>query len=292
MKRKFIIWSFTYVLFILGCSTNELPEEPPIIVDDNTSYKIGVDKWDEENFISERYYNLIDTIGEIKLQPSVVVKYQANDKISVAWKINSLSVPNAEIHKEWLPDYQIWLSANNLNLDGINLNFGDNIKATILINDSIIIREAKITEKKIVTDVLGVNFGMSKEDVSEKELNRAGKYVSIYASTWREYLPNLAVLWFSSNIQDGITIYRFTNDKLSGIGEYTTKIEYSGSLADYCRLLGLKETPQITESGTLDKSYVWNNGKIEFTLSIIDDAPVVGLSDTCKAIGVSYRKLN
>jgi hypothetical protein len=283
--KKIIFILLTVSLF--SCSTGS--EEPEEIIDEgNTSGQI-VEEWNEESFIFDRFYSLVDTIGVVECNPSVVIKYKEGGNISISWYINNKPVNNTDIHKEWKADLKLWLLENEPVLSEA-LTYGDYIKSVVKIDNTTYTREATIKTNKIVSDVLAVTFGMSKEVVESNERIRMEQYTTLYGTSWREYLPNIAVMWYSTNIQDGITIYRFSNDKLTGVGEYTTNLEYTEELEKYCISLGLKEVPTITE-GKLDKSYVWNNGKMEFELSIIEDAPILGAYGLCNALGITYRKL-
>lgn len=289
MKNVCLFFVFMLLAFSLfSCSTSS--EDPEEIIDNGNTSGQGVEEWNEESFIFDRFYSLVDTIGVVECSPSVVMKYEEGSNISISWSVNGTTVSNTDIHKEWKADLKLWLLANEPALSK-PLTYGDCIKAIVKINNTTYTREATIKTNKVVSDVLAVTFGMSKEEVEVKERSRMEQYTTLYGPSWREYLPNIAVMWYSTNIQDGITIYRFSNDKLIGVGEYITNIEYTESIAKYCSMLGLKEVPTITE-GKLDKVYIWNNGKMEFELSIIKDAPVLGSSsDLCPALGITYRKL-
>lgn len=284
--KKIILALLAVSLF--SCSTDS--EDPEVTIEEGNTSGQNVEVWNQEDFIFDRFYSLVDTIGVVECSPSVVLKYEEGSSVSIDWYINGKSVNNTDVHKEWKADLNLWLLANEPVLSEA-LTYGDRIKAVVEIGNTSYTREATIQTNKIVSDVLAITFGMSKEVVEKNERARMEQFTTLYGTSWREYLPNIALLWYSTNIPNGITIYRFSNDKLIGVGEYTTNIEYTESLAKYCSSLGLKEVPTITE-GKLDKAYIWNNGKMEFELSIIEDAPVFGTSsDLCNALGITYRKL-
>jgi hypothetical protein len=286
-----LYYSALLAVCVLALSCSKSNEEPEVLTGNVfiTLPGEGVQEWNEESFIFNRFYSLVDTIGKVDFRPSVAIKYGEGSNVTTSWSVNGKSENATEIHKEWLPDIKLWFIANEPVLSKA-LTYGDNIKAIVKINSTTYTREGTIRENKILSDVLGVSFGLSKEKVEANERARMEQHTTLYATSWREYKPNTAVMWYSTNIPGGLTIYRFSNDKLVEVGEYITTLEYTESLAKYCSFLGLKETPTITE-GKLDKNYIWNNGKMEFKLSIIEDAPTVGNSDLSNALGITYRKL-
>lgn len=283
-------------LLASGCSKSS-EDEPEIIVSEEDNFfttKVeGVKEWKEENFRFNRYYTLIDTTGIINLSPSVLVKYFNGSSVSVNWSLNNSPIPNNQESNLWNSSLDMWFLADVPETTTI-YNFGDKLQAIVNIGTTQIMRSAVISESKTINDIFAVNFGMNTESVQNAELARIEKLTSyVTSNTWREYQPNTAVIWFSSNIQGGITIYRFNEGKLNQVGEYTTTLSLTSNILSLCTKYGLRETPELTSDGILAKDYIWNNGKVEFRLSIIDDAPVFGssTSELCKALGISYRKL-
>lgn len=294
------------IIFILltimavGCSKNSTEPESDDVVFTDGFDKNGIrSNINDQEFTFDRYHTKIEIFpAKVYASPFVEVLYNDGDNISVTWKYNDSDVSNIKESEKWNSEKQKWTSFNKPALGDDKLfDFGDKIKASVRFSDGKTINiENSIKENEIVRDVLGVNFGMTKENVFKNELERVKK------SECKEYQPNTLLLSHSTNIERGVTIYRFKDNKLIEVGEYTKELgTYNQDtgvrvlnkfVVDYCKRIGLKEEPAVDENGNLVKDYIWSNKDITFTLSMITDIP--GSSPRSSksespALGVSYK---
>lgn len=292
MKRNYLLTLLIICVSAFSCSKSN-DEEPPANVEMSDGFdKDGIgSNWGNSDFTFDRYYTKVNTFPDApQFSPRVGVLYDDGNSIVVSWVYNGITVGNIEEHTTWNADKQKWLSVNKPDFDAdYQYNFGDKIRVNIQYsNGKSLYREQTIKENKLVRDVLGVNFGMTRREVIDNEQKRVNKECV-------EYLPSTLMLTNSTNIKNGITttIYRFKDDKLVEVGEYAYHIHQQGVMnqyvVDYCKSLGLSETPEISVDENLKKDYTWSNSDILFTLSIIDDAPNNTRSNTLKAFGVSYK---
>ncbi len=258
-------------------------------------------KLDTSIYKITRHYSLIDTVTTPIPELNIGVKYDDGSTVSVTWKINNITYKDSTLHTYWNGDISQWVSYNAIQLGTKKIEVGDKISVEVAIDNKSYNQEITMKENKRVSDVLGLNFGVTKNNVSYNELERLKLFVA-YPIFFFEYLPNTATIFSSSNINYGMisgwkttgtTIYRFQNNLLVEVGEYNNDDVMTDSLLNYCRKIGLKETPEISEDGKIDRPYTWNNEKIEFTLSTIDDAQILENNTRVvgTAVGVSYRKM-
>lgn len=292
MKKNYLLLLSIICISAFSCSKSS-DEEPPA----NLEMSDGFDKdgigynWSNDDFTFDRYYTKVNIFPDVpQLSPRVGVLYDEGNSITVSWVYNGGNIENVEEHTTWNADKQKWLSVNKPDIDSdYQYKFGDRIRVNIQYsNGEFLYREQTIKENKLVRDVLGVNFGMTKREVINNEQKRVNKECV-------EYLPNTLMLPNSTNIKNGITttIYKFKDDKLVEVGEYAYHIHQQGVLnqyvVNYCKSLGLSEIPEIVADENLEKNYTWSNSNILFTLSIIDDAPNNTRSNTLRAFGISYK---
>lgn len=292
-----ILFILLIVLTTVSCSKESSLSDKDIFSDgfNKSGVRTNLNK---EEFTFDRYYTKVSTFpNKVYLAPFIEVLYKEGGSVCVKWTYNNASIDNNEINIYWNADKQKWQSVNYPKIElEKGFNFGDKINSTVeLANGETFIYEQTIQENKISRDILGVNFGMTKEDVITNENKRTGGIAC------KEYQPNTLTMPLSANIDKGLTIYRFKNNKLVEVGEYvypavilygTEKKELNPIVVDYCKSIGLMETPKIDENGNLIKDYTWSNGGIVFTLSIVTDAPapiIKSNSSQSKALGVSYR---
>lgn len=288
------------VLLVIGCSKESIQPDSDDVVFTDGFDKNGIrSNINDQEFTFDRYHTKIETFpAKVYISPFVEVLYNDGDDISVVWKYNNFDVSNIKEYENWDSEKQKWKNFNKPDFGGDKyFDFGDKIKASIRFNDGKTIEvEKSVKENKIVRDVLGVNFGMTKEAVFKSELDR------VKQSECKEYQPNTLLLSSSTNIERGVTIYRFKDNKLVEVGEYTKELgTYNQDtgvrvlnkfVIDYCKRIGLKEEPAVDENGNLIKNYVWSNNDITFTLSMVTGIP--GSSPRSSkaespALGVSYK---
>lgn len=293
-----IITSFIILCALFGCSKNT--NEPDDVVFTDGFDKNGIrSNINDQEFTFDRYHTKIEIFPtKVFASPFAEVLYSDGDNVTVTWKYNDADVSNIIESEQWDSEKQKWKSLNKPDFGGDKyFDVGDKIKASVRSSGSKTINiENSIKENKIVRDVLGVNFGMTKENVFKSELERVKK------SECKEYQPNTLLLSHSTNIERGVTIYRFKDNKLIEVGEYTKELgTYNQDtgvrvlnkfVVDYCKRIGLKEEPAVDENGNLVKDYIWNNKDITFTLSMVTDIP--GSSPRSSksespALGVSYK---
>lgn len=273
-------------LLIVSCSKSESNEGPP---GENSyipsQFEDGVSKWTTEDFIFDKYYTKInDFHNALTHTPSVSLLYADGVITDVKWEYNGTSIANKEKTNIWVSKEQQWLSGNVPVFEENKLfAFGDKFKVTVQFTPGkMVVRECTIAENKIVTDVLGVNFGMTQEQVRRVEERRL-KMIG------REISPSRYVINAASSM-GSMTVYSFENKLLVEVGEYTKIRENNNidNLNTYSQRIGLTETIELNGDKTLKKDYEWQNQKIAFKIVRRDD---LGYNPTTleSLIGVTYR---
>jgi hypothetical protein len=258
--------------------------------------KSGVSTWGKE-FVVARHYTLIDTTLTSSF-PSVTVLCEESDVPTITWEYNGRRVNGETTNPRWDEISQKWTVRSEMLWDGTPpYNDKDVIKATIVFADGkTVIRETVVKEEKTVNDVFDVDFGMSKSDIRK-----------IHWS-FKQIHPNPDIGRALQSSELGGLLYLFENDKLVELCYLSIVIlhenipmiseRYNEEFFSYTEICKFPERERMMTEGVTDKTYEWNNGRVEFSMRERYDLlqivhPEITLNEWDKSaqayIGISIR---
>lgn len=230
------------------------------------------------------YYSKIDTIhiyqsGQTQ-NPVLVFNHIEDDPVKIRMFCNNETF-NDVYHYSKTKDetYNFWTLGERLNFSNIKLKTGDKFLGEVSYKEKKYSYDFTSVEKPIYTDVLGVKFGFTKEEVKSAEPKRMGFY---YTTDYRSgfYEESLNLLKFNNapslNLGHQIfstnTEYIFEENKLISVIEYVY-IQYGSRqeealkrLNEYSKKLGNKEQIEVDESGKLKNKIEWERYGINLTI--------------------------
>ncbi len=267
------ILSILAIALLLSCSGKK--EEDPLTINPTAptagEYNAdGVINWaSPTSFSVNTYYTQIDTTSSpTGLNVPISATAVEGDSVRITWTVDGQAVAGAMQAKQWNQTDQKWLYGSLLTVPTNPYKASKSVKATVYFQkaNKTVVRDMAVVLSQIrkTSDVLGVNFGMTKEQVKQAEYERLSTQDDpIYG--WYELSPTLAGIRKSNNLRE--TYYTFEEGKLKSVSESTGSSSFSDRLQELATKYKLPEQIIFFPSGNLAKDYVWNNGKIRFTIS-------------------------
>ncbi|GAB4018993.1 hypothetical protein GCM10028773_20650 [Spirosoma koreense] len=264
---------FIGLLIALSCCSKKPPEpliDPTVQTVNDILYAAdNVSVWEASTTadVTITYTSLDTTATPASIDWPISALYAEGDSVRFSWVTTNFPAL-IKVEKRWVAGLQKWQATSTLIIDP------NTTPAQLLLNASVtFLKENKAISRKALLffrtqtatfDLFRVNFGMSKDEVKANELSRLG-LGNTGTGVWYEPSPSLGVLSKSSHLAGGgYTLYAFDNGKLKTVSETAAQ----ETLTEPLRRLAVElKIPESITNGPLTKEYVWNNGKLKFSLT-------------------------
>ena len=180
MNRLYWIVALAGLLWSCGGKKEEELTVNPI---DSTTYKPlgyvdGVLSWaSPQSYSVNTYYTLVDTVtSPVLIAMPLSVTTTEEESVSISWLINDQSVAGTTQQKGWDQISPKWFYSSTLAVPTNPYKASIPVKAVVYFQKTSKTANRTATlnlkQTKKTTDVLGVNFGMTREQVRQAEAER------------------------------------------------------------------------------------------------------------------------
>jgi hypothetical protein len=280
--------SLLVISLLFACGGKK--EDPLTINPEQSEYAAdGVINWASPQSLSlNTYYSLIDTVSSPpQLTLPITATATEGDSVRISWLLNGQPATGTTQQKYWDAANQRWLYGSSLIIPTSPFRSSVPVKADVyfLKANKTVSRNTilQFVQIKKTSDVLGVNFGMTRAQVKQAEYERLDVKDGTLEQ-WHEFSPSLAIISRSSNDMSN-TYYSFDNGLLKSVSEAYSSTRVFSQLRDVAKKYRIPEEIKVNNTGDLDREYTWNNGKIKFTVNLRT------FDTNLKQAAITYEKL-